>query len=77
MLIVGGGVIGLEIGMAYANLFGTELTIVEVLDQLLPGVDPELVTFVSRIFAETERQCISEKQGEKSPRLWKGRRSCV
>ncbi len=48
MLIVGGGVIGLEIGMAYANLFGTELTIVEVLDQLLPGVDPELVAYVSR-----------------------------
>ena len=39
LLIVGGGVIGLEIGMAYANLFGTELTIiVELLDQLLPGL---------------------------------------
>jgi dihydrolipoyl dehydrogenase len=48
LLIVGGGVVGLEIGMAYANLFGTELTIVEMLDQLLPGVDPELVSFVSR-----------------------------
>lgn len=48
MLIVGGGVIGLEIGMAYANLFGTELTIVELLDQLLPGVDLELVNLVSR-----------------------------
>jgi len=48
MLIVGGGVIGLEIGMAYANLFGTELTIVELLDQLLPGVDIELVNVVSR-----------------------------
>ncbi|MHB8568226.1 MAG: dihydrolipoyl dehydrogenase [Nitrososphaerales archaeon] len=48
MLIVGGGVIGLEIGMAYANLFGTELTIVELLDQLLPGVDIELVNLVTR-----------------------------
>ncbi len=48
LLIVGGGVIGLEIGMAYANLFGTELTIVELLDQLLPGVDLELVNVVSR-----------------------------
>ncbi len=48
LLIVGGGVIGLEIGMAYANLFGTELTIVEVLDQLLPGVDLDLVNLVSR-----------------------------
>jgi dihydrolipoamide dehydrogenase len=48
ILLVGGGVIGLEIGMAYANLFGTELTIVEILDQLLPGTDLELVNLVSR-----------------------------
>ncbi|MDA4129467.1 MAG: dihydrolipoyl dehydrogenase [Thaumarchaeota archaeon] len=48
LLIVGGGVIGLEIGMAYANLFGTELTIVEMLDQLLPGVDLDLVNVVAR-----------------------------
>lgn len=48
MLIVGGGVIGLEIGMAYANLFGTELIVVELMDQLLPGVDLELVNIVSR-----------------------------
>jgi len=48
LLIVGGGVIGLEIGMAYANLFGTELTIVELLEQLLPGVDLDLVNIVTR-----------------------------
>ena len=48
LLIVGGGVIGLEIGMAFANLFGTELTIVEVMDQLLPGTDLDLVNAVSR-----------------------------
>ena len=48
LLIVGGGVIGLEIGMAYANLFGTELTIVELLNQLLPGVDLDLVNIVTR-----------------------------
>lgn len=48
MLLVGGGVIGLEIGMAYSNLFGTELTIVELMDQLLPGTDIELVNIVSR-----------------------------
>ena len=48
MLLVGGGVIGLEIGMAYSNLFGTELTIVELMDQLLPGTDIELVNIVSK-----------------------------
>lgn len=48
MLLIGGGVIGLEIGMAYADLFGTQLIIVEILDQLLPGTDIELVNVVSR-----------------------------
>ncbi len=48
LLILGGGVIGLEIGMAYANMFGTELIIVEALDQLLPGTSMEMVTFVAR-----------------------------
>ncbi len=48
ILLIGGGVIGLEIGMAYANLFGTELVIVEIMDQILPGTDIELVNVVSR-----------------------------
>jgi dihydrolipoamide dehydrogenase len=48
ILLIGGGVIGLEIGMAYANLFGTQLIIVEIMDQLLPGTDIELVNVVSR-----------------------------
>ena len=48
LLVLGGGAVGLEIGMAYANLFGTELIIVELMDQLLPGVDPDLVAFVSK-----------------------------
>jgi dihydrolipoamide dehydrogenase len=48
ILILGAGAVGLEIGMAYANLFGTKLTIVELMDQLLPGVDKELLTPISR-----------------------------
>jgi dihydrolipoamide dehydrogenase len=48
ILLIGGGVIGLEIGMAYANLFGTKLTIVELLEQLLPGTDLDLVEPVRR-----------------------------
>lgn len=48
LMILGGGVTGLEIGMAYANLFGTQLTIVEALDQLLPGTSLEMVNLVTR-----------------------------
>ncbi|HET7461314.1 MAG TPA: dihydrolipoyl dehydrogenase [Longimicrobium sp.] len=47
LLVIGGGVIGLELGMMYQRL-GTRLTIVEVTDALLPGVDADLVRVVER-----------------------------
>jgi dihydrolipoamide dehydrogenase len=42
LLIVGGGYIGLELGCVYAAL-GSEVTVVELTDGLLPGVDRDLV----------------------------------
>ncbi|MBX9723646.1 MAG: FAD-dependent oxidoreductase, partial [Candidatus Obscuribacterales bacterium] len=42
LLIVGGGYIGLEMATVYAAL-GTEVTVVEMTDGLLPGVDRDLV----------------------------------
>ena len=47
MLLIGGGVIGLELGMVYQKL-GTKITVVELLDQLLPGTDPDLVRVVQK-----------------------------
>lgn len=47
MLVVGGGVIGLELGMVYMKL-GTEVTIVELTPDLLPGVDRDLVRVVEK-----------------------------
>ena len=47
MLIVGGGITGLEIGTAYRKL-GTEVYVVELLEQLIPGLDPDLVRILSR-----------------------------
>jgi dihydrolipoamide dehydrogenase len=47
LFVIGGGVIGLELGMFYAQV-GTEVTVVEFMDQILPGVDPELVKIVQR-----------------------------
>jgi dihydrolipoamide dehydrogenase len=46
-VIVGAGVSGLELGMAYAQ-FGSHVTVIEMLDQLLPGIDIELVKVVER-----------------------------
>ncbi len=42
LLIVGGGYIGLEMGTVYAAL-GSEVTVVEMTDGLLPGADRDLV----------------------------------
>jgi dihydrolipoamide dehydrogenase len=42
LLVVGGGIIGLEMATVYRAL-GSEVTVVELLDQLMPGADPDLV----------------------------------
>ena len=47
LVVIGGGFIGLEIGQAYAHL-GANVTIVEMMDQILPGQDPDLVRVVER-----------------------------
>ncbi len=47
MVLIGGGVIGLELGMVYQKL-GTKITVVELMDQLLPGTDRDLVRVVEK-----------------------------
>jgi dihydrolipoamide dehydrogenase len=42
LLVVGGGYIGLELGLVYAEL-GSKVTVVEMTDGLLPGADRDLV----------------------------------
>ncbi|MHB0960909.1 MAG: dihydrolipoyl dehydrogenase [Pirellulaceae bacterium] len=42
LLVVGGGYIGLELGTVYARL-GAQVSVVELTEGLLPGVDPDLV----------------------------------
>jgi dihydrolipoamide dehydrogenase len=42
MLVIGGGIIGLEMACVYEAL-GTKVTVVEMLDQLITGADPDLV----------------------------------
>lgn len=47
LLVIGGGVSGLEIGTMYAKL-GSRVVVIELLDQLLPGMDPEVVRILAR-----------------------------
>jgi dihydrolipoamide dehydrogenase len=43
MVVIGGGVIGLELGSVYARL-GTQITVVEYMDRICPTMDVEVTT---------------------------------
>ncbi|MFO0814441.1 MAG: dihydrolipoyl dehydrogenase [Gemmatales bacterium] len=47
ILVVGGGYIGMELGGCFASL-GTKVTVVEMLDHLLPGTDADMTRFVKK-----------------------------
>jgi dihydrolipoamide dehydrogenase len=47
MLVIGGGIIGLEMAAVYDAL-GTQVTVVELLDQLMAGCDPDLVRVLQK-----------------------------
>jgi dihydrolipoamide dehydrogenase len=55
MVVIGAGVIGLELGSVWARL-GADVTVVEYLDRILPGMDAEVAKAFQRIL---------EKQGFK------------
>lgn len=48
MLIVGGGIIGLEMGTVYSTL-GARIDVVELKNQLMPGCDPDLVRAFEKV----------------------------
>mmetsp|Transcript_15964 Transcript_15964/g.27976 ORF Transcript_15964/g.27976 Transcript_15964/m.27976 type:complete len:517 (+) Transcript_15964:154-1704(+) len=48
MIVIGGGVIGLELGSVWRRL-GAEVTVVEFMDRICPGLDSELSTNFLRI----------------------------
>lgn len=49
MVVIGGGVIGLELGSVWLRL-GAQVTVVEYLDQILPGMDGEVRKEAAKIF---------------------------
>ena len=48
LVVIGAGVIGLEMGSVYARL-GSEVTVVEFLDQITPGMDLEVCKVLQRL----------------------------
>jgi dihydrolipoamide dehydrogenase len=49
MVVIGGGVIGLELGSVWRRL-GAKVTVVEFLDQILPGMDGDIRKEANKIF---------------------------
>jgi dihydrolipoamide dehydrogenase len=61
LLVIGAGVIGLELGSVWRRL-GAQVTVVEFLDRILPGMDGEVAKQFQRLL---EKQGISFKLGAK------------
>jgi dihydrolipoamide dehydrogenase len=61
MIVIGAGIIGLELGSVWRRL-GAEVTVVEYLDRIVPGVDGEIAKDFQRVLA---RQGIKFRLGSK------------
>lgn len=61
LVLIGAGVIGLEMGSVWSRL-GSEVTVVEFLDHIMPGADGEIQKQAKKIF---EKQGLSFKLGTK------------
>ncbi len=82
LLVVGGGIIGLEMATVYSEL-GAEITVVEMLDTLMPGADKDIVKpfhkYVEKRYANiylktkvasmqpTDKGILVKFEGEKAP----------
>ena len=69
LLVVGAGIIGLELGSVWRRL-GAQVTIVEFLDHILPGIDGEVGAPISPLAAEAGRgvQALLESHGDRHSR---------
>ena len=52
MLVLGGGIIGLEMATVYRAL-GAGITVIEMMDQLMPGADPDIVAPLAKRIGKT------------------------
>jgi dihydrolipoamide dehydrogenase len=71
MIVVGSGAIGMEFAYVYRS-YGTEITIVEMLDQLLPLEDPEVSAEVTKEYKKSGIVVMTGTRTEKVERTDKG-----
>lgn len=51
LIVIGGGVIGLELGSVYARM-GTNVTVIEYLDEIVPSLDKEIAKSFHKILTK-------------------------
>ncbi len=68
VVIIGGGVIGVEFATLYAAL-DIKVTIIEMMDEILPGIDAEIAGLMRK---ELEKKCIEIFTGAKVERIEPG-----
>jgi dihydrolipoamide dehydrogenase len=73
LLVVGAGVIGLELGSVWRRL-GADVTVVEYLDRILPGMDLDVAKSFQRILA---KQGFSFKLGSKVTAIKTSKSGCT
>jgi dihydrolipoyl dehydrogenase len=71
LVVVGGGVIGLELGSVWRRL-GAKVTVVEFLDQILPGMDGEVRKEAARIFKKQGFEIRTSTKVTKAEKKGKG-----
>ncbi len=75
LLVVGGGIIGLEMASVYAAL-GSQITVVELMDQLMPGTDKDLLKPLQKRIAKryaaihTKTKVTKVEAGKKGLTAW-------
>ncbi len=63
LLVIGAGAVGLEMGVIYRRL-GTDVTVLEILSQILPGSDKESVTRLERALRKQGLKIMTEMRIE-------------
>jgi dihydrolipoamide dehydrogenase len=68
MVLIGGGVIGMELGMVYQKL-GMKIIVVELMDQLLGTTDLDMVKVVERTFTKAGGEVLLKHKAQKVERV--------
>jgi len=71
MIVIGGGVIGMELGSVYSNL-GSNVTVIEYADKIIPTFDEDICIAAEKIFVKNGIEIIKSSKVANITKLAKG-----